>query len=54
MYGPLVRPPGLIAFHDIDYSSDVGRFWREVQLGRRFQEIRDDQGQTFGIGLLYV
>ena len=53
MYGPLVNPAGLIAFHDIDYSRDVRRFWDEIKVGRRFQEIRDDHGQTFGIGLIY-
>jgi predicted O-methyltransferase YrrM len=54
MYGSLVNPTGLIAFHDIDYSRDVRRFWDEVKVGRRFQEIRDDHGQTFGIGLIYI
>jgi predicted O-methyltransferase YrrM len=53
MYGPLVNPAGLVAFHDIDYGRDVRRFWDEVKVGRRFQEIRDDQGQTFGIGVIY-
>jgi predicted O-methyltransferase YrrM len=53
MYGSLINPAGLIAFHDIDYSRDVRRFWDEVKVGRRFQEIRDDHGQTFGIGLIY-
>jgi predicted O-methyltransferase YrrM len=53
MYGALINPAGLIAFHDIDFGPDVRRFWDEVKVGRRFQEIRDDGGQTFGIGLLY-
>ena len=53
MYGPLVKPDGLIAFHDIDYSSDVRRFWDEVKVGRRFQEIRDDGDRNYGIGLIY-
>ena len=44
---------GLIAFHDIDYSHSVRRFWDEIKVGRRFQEIRDDHGQNFGIGLIY-
>jgi predicted O-methyltransferase YrrM len=53
MYGSLVNPAGLIAFHDIDYSRDVRQLWDEIKVGRHFQEIRDDHGQTFGIGLIY-
>jgi predicted O-methyltransferase YrrM len=53
MYGPLVKPDGLIAFHDIDYSDDVRRFWDEVKVGRRFREIRGGGGQTYGIGVIY-
>jgi hypothetical protein len=53
MYGSLVNPGGLIAFHDINYSCDVRRFWDEVKVGRRFQEICVDHGQTYGIGLIY-
>jgi predicted O-methyltransferase YrrM len=53
MYGSLVKPAGMIAFHDIDYSCDVRRFWDEIKVGRRFQEIRDDHSQAFGIGLIY-
>ena len=39
MYGPLVNSAGVIAFHDIDYSSDVRRFWDEIKsdgIFRRF------------------
>jgi predicted O-methyltransferase YrrM len=53
MYGSLVKPGGMIAFHDIDYCRDVRRLWDEVKVGRRFQEVRDDHGQAFGIGLIY-
>jgi predicted O-methyltransferase YrrM len=53
MYSPLVKPTGLIAFHDIDYCDDVRIFWNTVKVGRHFEEIRDDKGQTFGIGLIY-
>jgi hypothetical protein len=53
MYGPLVAPDGLIAFHDIDYCDDVRRFWDEVKVGRRWQEIRGEHGQVFGIGLIH-
>ena len=53
MYGPLVKSPGLIAFHDIDYVPEVRRFWDEVKIGRRFEEIGADSGQKFGFGVLY-
>lgn len=63
MYGPLVRPGGLIAFHDIvplregDTNHDVGgvpEFWREMK-GRYHStsEIVEDREQSaFGIGVL--
>jgi predicted O-methyltransferase YrrM len=54
MYGPLVNPGGLIAFHDIDFCPDVTRFWEEVKVGRRVEEIRGDDGQKIlGIGVIY-
>jgi predicted O-methyltransferase YrrM len=64
MYAPLVRPGGLIAFHDIvpvaqgDGRHTVGgvpRFWRELK-GRcpSAREIVAGPGQSaFGIGLFY-
>ena len=54
MYGPLVKPGGLIAFHDIEFCPDVQKFWDEVKVGRRAQEILDGQKPRFGIGLLYT
>jgi predicted O-methyltransferase YrrM len=54
MYGPLVNPPGLIAFHDIDYIPEVRRFWDEVKIGRRYEEIHSDVGQKFGFGVLHI
>jgi predicted O-methyltransferase YrrM len=54
MYGPLVQPPGLIAFHDVDYIPEVRRFWDEVKVGRRFWEIGSDHGQKFGFGVLHI
>lgn len=63
-YSPLVRPGGLIAFHDIVWHDpqfchegpvEVQRFWNEVRQERRYEEIVDDPEQrTCGIGLLYV
>jgi predicted O-methyltransferase YrrM len=52
MYGPLVKPSGLIAFHDIVLGSDVRKFWDEVKVGRGYREIRDDHGHALGIGLI--
>ena len=53
MYGSLVKPAGLIAFHDIDFGRGVRRFWDEIKVGRRYEEIRDNHDQPFGIGVLY-
>jgi len=64
MYAPLVRPGGLIAFHDIvpvaegDERHTVGgvpRFWRELKERHpSAQEIVAGPGQSaFGIGLFY-
>jgi predicted O-methyltransferase YrrM len=67
MYAPLVRPGGLVVFHDIvlDYrarygvetSSDTGgvpRFWQEAKSsGAHVEEIIEDEGQDgFGVGVL--
>lgn len=54
MYGPLVKPGGLIAFHDIEYCPDVQKFWDEVKVGKRFQEFIDGDDQRFGIGLIHA
>ncbi len=54
MYGPLVKSPGLIAFHDIDLAPDVRRYWDEIKVGRRFEEIQADAGQQFGFGVIHV
>ncbi len=54
MYGPLVKSPGLIAFHDIDLAPDVRRYWDEIKVGRRFEEIHADAGQRFGFGVIHV
>ena len=67
LYSPLVRPGGLIAFHDIvpdnltttgqrssSYSGEVPRFWKDVK--SRFQdctELVEDWSQDgFGIGVV--
>ena len=64
-YKSLVRPGGIIAFHDIaaphpdrpltngNDSGDVPRFWTELTAERPGQAIVDPQGHgCFGIGLI--
>ena len=69
-YGPLVRPGGLIAFHDIAPPTDVGpagpdrneylvgdvpRFWNELKERVGALEFIDPSGHgCFGIGLIQV
>lgn len=65
-YGALVRPGGLIAFHDINPENelvpsdgtrrlvgDVPRYWREISSGRDSQEfIAPAPSSCFGIGVI--
>ncbi|MDX1593662.1 MAG: class I SAM-dependent methyltransferase [Gammaproteobacteria bacterium] len=59
-YRHLVRPGGLIAFHDIVAkqplsSTRVHPFWERVKVGKAYEEIVADPDQTgFGIGVLRV
>jgi predicted O-methyltransferase YrrM len=66
LYSPLVRPGGLVAFHDIipDHFSrygrktrsntgEVHRFWEELKGRRPTRELVEDADQDgFGLGLL--
>lgn len=67
LYSPLVRPGGLIAFHDICpdhrtlygtetgcYAGEVHRFWAELKARHaKTEELVDTPGQDgFGIGIL--
>jgi predicted O-methyltransferase YrrM len=60
MYSPLVRPGGVIAFHDIvahppEAQCQVKEFWDEVKQRYRHKEVIDSpQQQWAGIGFLYV
>ena len=59
MYSPLVKPGGMVAFHDIvrvpDPGVEVDRFWNEVKRGYRHREIIEDPRQGWGgIGVLHV
>ena len=60
-YSPLVRPGGLIAFHDVDSSnnptSEVDRLWTQL---RDLYDVRelidaadDEQSGRYGIGILF-
>jgi predicted O-methyltransferase YrrM len=58
MYSGLVRPGGLIAFHDIcrhpeELNCHVDRFWQEVKKNRRTREFVQDPNQGgCGIGVV--
>jgi predicted O-methyltransferase YrrM len=56
MYSPLVRPGGLIIFHDIidnpEYPSyGVARFWNEIRRTTRYMEIVDPHHHLNGCGI---
>jgi predicted O-methyltransferase YrrM len=58
-YSPLVRPGGIVAFHDIaehpmKAGGDVPRFWNEVKTSHRHEEIVENREQGLGIGVLYL
>lgn len=59
-YSPLVRPGGLIAFHDIVddqplETNQVQHFWKKLSPGKDIKEFIDDRNQCgFGIGVLRV
>jgi cephalosporin hydroxylase len=59
MYAPLVRPGGLIAFHDINESASVPdnqvhRFWQELKTRYRTHEYIDQDwpGGGMGVGIV--
>lgn len=60
MYGPLVRPGGLIAIHDIvpgpaERVGGVPRFWQEIKdLHESSELVSDWNQQGFGIGVVVV
>jgi predicted O-methyltransferase YrrM len=59
LYHPLVRPGGVVAFHDVaehaDRTCEVSRFWDEVKQRYRHTEVIRDRNQGWaGIGLLYI
>lgn len=56
LYAPLVRPGGLIAFHDINTHLDdheVHRFWSELRDHEQIEEIIEaPKSARFGIGIV--
>jgi cephalosporin hydroxylase len=57
MYAPLVRPGGLIAFHDIVTTGnghEVSRFWNEIKSKYRHEEFVQSQQGSMGIGVLHL
>lgn len=60
MYSPLVRPGGIIAFHDILEKqpvpdNQVYYFWEKIKQSTNTEEFVKDYAQTgFGIGIIHV
>lgn len=60
-YWPMLRPGGMLAFHDIAYPDgnpdnyNVGQVWREVRDQGRWQEIIREHNPEgiWGIGVMY-
>jgi cephalosporin hydroxylase len=51
-YLPLVKPGGLIAFHDIHGLPDVARAWQTIKAGHKWTEYGEPGG--WGIGIVQV
>ena len=56
LYSPLVRPGGLVAFHDVwpgEFAGGAPRFWREIREGYEWQEfVASPEQEAYGIGVL--
>ena len=59
-YGAMVRPGGLVAFHDIcpdpaQPTLEVPRLWQELRRSYTTEELVEDRRQAgYGLGLLRV
>jgi cephalosporin hydroxylase len=51
-YKSLVRPGGIIVFHDVVGLEDVKQFWNEIRYNYKSTEIYDVHG--WGIGILFL
>jgi cephalosporin hydroxylase len=57
LFSPLVRPGGLVAFHDVNEKRHPGviRFWRELEKSHDTTKlVANDPPGTFGIGVVRV
>lgn len=60
MYGKLVKPGGIVAFHDIcphppETCCEVNKFWLEMRDDYHHREIVEDWDQGWaGIGVIYI
>jgi cephalosporin hydroxylase len=57
LFSPLVRPGGLVAFHDVNEERHPGvvRFWQELEATHDTTKlVADDPPGTFGIGIVHV
>jgi predicted O-methyltransferase YrrM len=59
-YGPMVRPGGLVMFHDVQHQAEnpevlgVQRLWAELRERHETAEFVGSQGVSLGIGVLTV
>ena len=58
-FGPMVRPGGVVAFHDIsahatEWTEGVARFWQEFSSWRAVEERVVDAEPGYGVGLYTV
>lgn len=56
MYSPLVRPGGLVAFHDVagNYeTTQVKRLWDVIKLDHQYREYMVHPRGQYGIGVLF-
>ena len=56
MYSPLVRPGGVVGFHDVAplHFEGVARFWAELKATEETDEIVGSEGLRYGIGVVRV
>lgn len=57
MYASLVRPGGVVAFHDINTKGgghEVYKYWMELKKGFSYEEIVQRPSNSMGIGVIKV
>ncbi len=56
-YSPLVRPGGMVVFHDIAGNYDdtqVKELWDSIKCGCRYEEYVVDSNGYYGLGILFM